>query len=130
MPTSGGGAGSGRAGGALVVKMLVETESPKRVIRRVPSKAAARPTVGVVTPAYNYARYLRECVDSVLAQRDVDVHALIIDDCSSDDTPALCRELAADPRVTFIRHERNRGHIASVNERLGAGDGEDIVKLH
>ena len=100
--------------------MLIDAHTAKRVIRRVPSKPAGRPTVGVVIPAYNYARYLRECVDSVLAQRDVDVRVLIVDDCSSDETPALCAELAADPRVTFIRHERNRGHIASVNEGLAA----------
>ncbi len=76
-------------------------------------------SVDVVIPCYNYAHYLRSSVQSVLAQPGVNVRVLIIDDCSSDETPAIGRELASsDPRVTFRRHERNRGHIATYNEGL------------
>jgi glycosyltransferase involved in cell wall biosynthesis len=75
--------------------------------------------VDVVVPCYNYGRFLRDCVKSVTSQRDVDVRVLIIDDCSSDDTPTVGAELAlADHRVTFRRHEQNRGHIATYNEGL------------
>jgi glycosyltransferase involved in cell wall biosynthesis len=76
-------------------------------------------TVDVVVPCYNYARYLRACVGSVLSQRGVDVRVLVIDDASSDDTPEIGRALAeSDARVQFIRHDANRGHIATYNEGL------------
>jgi glycosyltransferase involved in cell wall biosynthesis len=76
-------------------------------------------TVDVVVPCYNYSRYLRACVHSVLAQQGVDVRVLIIDDASSDKTPDVGSELAsADQRVQFRRHEVNRGHIATYNEGL------------
>lgn len=73
--------------------------------------------VDIVVPCYNYARYLKDCVDSVLSQRDVDVRVLIIDDKSSDKTPEVGQQLAAsDPRVTFRRHEINKGLIGTANE--------------
>ena len=91
---------------------LLQTSHESRGMSRLSS-------VDVVIPCYNYARYLRGCVNSVLSQPGVDVRILIIDDCSSDDTSAVGRELAvSDPRVTFRRHESNKGHIATYNEGL------------
>ncbi|HUI49493.1 MAG TPA: glycosyltransferase [Acidimicrobiia bacterium] len=75
-------------------------------------------SVSVVIPCYNYAHYLRGCVESVLSQEGVDVQVLIIDDASSDDTAGVATDLARDARVTFWRHEQNRGHIATYNEGL------------
>ncbi|QQQ78488.1 glycosyltransferase [Saccharothrix sp. 6-C] len=78
----------------------------------------ARPTVDVVIPCYNYARFLRACVTSALDQPGVDVRVLIIDDTSSDETPEVVAELTRDPRVEGRRHEVNQGHIATYNEGL------------
>lgn len=76
-------------------------------------------TVDVVIPCYNYGRYLRGCVESVLSQSGVRVRALVIDDASSDDTPQVGMELAAlDSRVQFCRHNVNKGHIATYNEGI------------
>lgn len=110
--------------------MLLDPHGGKRVIRGVPSTPRRRPTVTVVIPAFNYARYLPECLDSVLTQRDVDVDAVVVDDCSTDDTPQVMEALAAaDARVSVIRHERNRGHVASVNDGFARIEGEYVVKL-
>src|SRR4051812_19970195 len=76
-------------------------------------------TVDVVVPCYNYGRYLRGCIDSILQQKGVDVRVLIIDDASRDSTPEVGRELARlDNRVEFRRHDTNLGHIATYNEGL------------
>src|SRR5271166_3335342 len=75
--------------------------------------------VDIVVPCYNYGRYLRACVRSVLTQEGVDVRVLILDDCSLDNTEEVGRQLAMeDPRVEFRRHAANRGHIATYNEGL------------
>jgi glycosyltransferase involved in cell wall biosynthesis len=77
------------------------------------------PTVDVIIPCYNYGRYLRTCVASVLSQVDVDIRILLIDDASSDDTALVGQELADSNRaVTFRTHEVNRGNIATYNEGL------------
>lgn len=87
--------------------------------RLVADKMHAMSTVDVVIPCYNYARYLRGCVQSVLSQPGVNVRVLVIDDASSDETTELGQELAAsDSRVNFRRHEVNKGHIATYNEGL------------
>lgn len=76
-------------------------------------------SVGVVVPCYRYGRFLRECVASVLAQRGVDVRVLIIDDASPDDSADIAIAIAAeDSRVALLRHQANRGHIATYNEGL------------
>jgi hypothetical protein len=101
----------------------------KRVLRGVPSTPRRRPAVTVVVPSYNYARYLGECAESVLSQRDVDVRLIVVDDCSSDETELVTAALAADERVTIIRNEVNRGHIPSVNSGLDRVETEYVVKL-
>jgi glycosyltransferase involved in cell wall biosynthesis len=75
-------------------------------------------SVDVFVPCYNYGRFLRECVESVLDQDGVEVRVLIIDDTSIDDTPEVGQALAADPRVEYRRHPVNRGHIATYNEGI------------
>ena len=80
-------------------------------------------SVTVVVPCYNYGRYLRQCVSSILAQ-DVDLSVDIIDDASTDNTEPVGSALAADDRrVAYSRHVHNLGHIATFNEGLDRADG-------
>src|SRR6266850_3367574 len=69
-------------------------------------------TVDVIVPCHNYGCFLRECVESVLAQSLQTVRVLIIDDASGDKTPIVANELMREEsRVSFICHSENRGHI-------------------
>jgi glycosyltransferase involved in cell wall biosynthesis len=87
-------------------------------------------TVDVIVPCYNYARFLRECVESVLAQSHRDLRVLIIDDASTDDTARVAADLAAtDSRVAVRRHAGNRGHIAIFNEGIDAAAGDYMIIL-
>jgi glycosyltransferase involved in cell wall biosynthesis len=74
--------------------------------------------VDVVVPCYNYARFLRRNVKSILDQHGVEVRVLIIDDASGDETPEVGEELAVHPCVAFRRHAKNLGHIATYNEGI------------
>jgi glycosyltransferase involved in cell wall biosynthesis len=86
--------------------------------------------IDVIVPCYRYAHYLITCVESVLSQPLTDVRVLIIDDASPDNTAEVAGELAArDPRVHFIRHTVNRGHIATYNEGLDWVEGDYTVLL-
>jgi len=87
--------------------------------------------VDVVIPCYNYGRYLRGCVESVLAQPGTDLRVLIVDDASQDHTPEVAAELVArDRRVGYRRHATNQGHIATYNESLlGWADGDYSLLL-
>jgi glycosyltransferase involved in cell wall biosynthesis len=76
--------------------------------------------VDVIVPCYNYARFLEQCVRSVLHNQEVpSLRVLIIDDASSDDTSQVAQSLASrDSRITFRRHQTNHGHISTYNEGI------------
>lgn len=61
-----------------------------------------RPLVVVLLATHNGAAFLGEQIDSILAQRDVDVRIVVSDDGSTDATPAMLDELAADPRIVQL----------------------------
>lgn len=65
-----------------------------------------QPLVTVVTPVYNGARYLRECIESVLGQTYSNWEYIIADNCSTDETAAISREYAArDSRIKALRFD-------------------------
>jgi glycosyltransferase involved in cell wall biosynthesis len=67
------------------------------------------PTVSVVIPNYNHARYLRQRIESVLGQTYQDFEVILLDDCSTDESQSILREYAADPRVRLEFNEKNSG---------------------
>ena len=86
------------------------------------------PSVGVVVPCYNYARYLSHNLNALLRQSDVDLDVVVVDDASSDSSHQVARAFAdRDGRVRVICHARNRGHIASYNEGLELVRGDFVV---
>lgn len=48
----------------------------------------------ITPPVYNAEKYLRDCIESVIAQTYSDWELLLIDDGSTDDSPAICDEYA------------------------------------
>lgn len=85
------------------------------------------PKVSIVIPVYNSAKYLRECIDSVLAQSFSDWEVVAVDDGSSDDSPAILDEYAAkDSRIKVI-HKANGGVSAARNDGLAAACGEYVL---
>lgn len=88
------------------------------------------PSVSVIVPCYDYGHHLEGCLASVLAQEDVEVSVLVIDDCSRDDSADVARRLAAgDDRVEFRAHRENVGLISTANEGLEWARGEYVVLL-
>lgn len=75
-------------------------------------------------PVHNGERFLRESVDSVLAQDVDDFEVILCDNGSTDATPRICAEyVELDPRVRYHRSERNAGAAANFNQafRLARG---------
>lgn len=87
------------------------------------------PLVTVFIPAYNAEHYLREAIESVLAQTLGDFELLVIDDGSRDGTRAIAEAFAArDPRIAVISRE-NRGRSATRNEAFDRARGRYLAVL-
>ena len=67
------------------------------------------PTVSIIIPVYNTEKYLRKCLDSIIAQSYEDFEAILVDDGSSDRSGKICDEYAKkDPRFIVV-HKANEG---------------------
>lgn len=86
-----------------------------------------KPKISVIVPVYNAEKWLRRCVDSILAQTYTDFELLLVDDGSTDISGAICDEYATlDPRVRPF-HKPNGGVSSARNLSIENAKGEWIT---
>ena len=86
------------------------------------------PKVTVLLPVHNGEPFLAQAIESVLAQTFTDFEFVIVDDGSTDETPATVASFD-DSRIRLLRNERNLGLVPSLNSGLEAAAGEYIARL-
>lgn len=75
------------------------------------------PLVSVCVPVYNGEQYLKECLDSIIAQSFTDLEVIIVDDCSIDSSYELALHYASlDQRIRVVRNQRNLGLVSNWNK--------------
>ena len=83
--------------------------------------------ISVIIPVYNVEKYLRRCVDSVIAQTYDNLEIILVDDGSPDGCPQICDEYAnKDSRIRVI-HKKNGGLSSARNAALDSGLTGDYV---
>ena len=84
--------------------------------------------VSVIVPLYNKKDYVKFAVDSILNQTLAGIEVLIIDDCSTDGSLELCRELYGhNERVRILKQPHNMGPGAARNRGINEAHGKYIV---
>jgi len=86
------------------------------------------PLVSIVVPAFNAAAFLRESLDSLVAQTYSPVEILVMDDASTDDTGRIAGSYGAT--VRHVRQPRNRGIYDNVNDGIALARGDYIATYH
>ena len=94
------------------------------------------PKVSVCVMTYNQQKFIRQCLESIVDQQtDFDFEVIVGDDCSSDGTQEIIRELAARyPRIRYVRHPGKVGveenyrsiHAAAKGQYVAHCDGDDL----
>lgn len=67
--------------------------------------------LSVIIPIYNVEKYLRQCIDSVLAQTYSNLEIILVDDGSTDGSGAICDEYASKNNCIIVKHKENEGLI-------------------
>lgn len=86
------------------------------------------PVVSIVMAVYNGDAFLAEAVDSILSQTYRDFEFIIIDDGSSDSTPAMLKKYAEKDKRIKVFKQKNQGLVASLNRGILAAQGEYIAR--
>lgn len=93
------------------------------------------PKVSIIVPMYNVGDYAHPCLHSLMAQTYENLEIIVVNDGSTDETPAICRALlAADPRATVLDKEngglssaRNFGLAHATGDFAMFVDGDDLL---
>lgn len=88
------------------------------------------PKISILMGVYNAEKYLREAVQSVFCQTMRDWELIVVNDCSTDQSPQILGEFAqADARVRVFTNEKNLGLTKSLNRGLKECMGKYIARL-
>ena len=82
------------------------------------------PFFSIIIPVYNVAPYLRECLDSVIAQTFTDWEAICVDDGSTDGSGAILDEYAAKDKRFRVIHQKNAGVSVARNAAIELMHGD------
>src|SRR5687768_13638378 len=88
----------------------------------------AHPLVSIVMGTYNGSEFLKEQMDTLLAQTYPAIEIVIIDDCSTDGTFDMLKAYASsDPRIRLSRNSSNLGYNLNFEQAVKAAHGEFIA---
>ncbi|MEG1188067.1 MAG: glycosyltransferase [Bacteroidales bacterium] len=85
------------------------------------------PLLSIITPVYNVAHYLPDCIESILAQQFTDFELILINDGSTDESGELCDRFAQRDTRIRVFHQDNRGLSGARNQGIDAARGEYIA---
>ena len=109
------------------LKMLEENYRKTDVFKKkIEEVKMQRPKVSIILPVYNVAPYLRQSLDSIIAQTLEDIEIICVDDGSTDESGKILDEYKEkDDRIKVI-HKKNAGTGAARNDGLKIATGECI----
>lgn len=87
------------------------------------------PRLSITVLNYNYGHFLRDCLESILAQSYRDFEVIVIDDCSKDDSVRVVEPFLQDPRVRLITHTQNAGFVGSLIEGAEASSSPYLTVI-
>lgn len=88
----------------------------------------AKELISVILPAYNAERFLKEAIDSILAQTYTNFELIILNDGSTDRTEEIILSYD-DPRIRYVKNETNLKLIKTLNKGIELAKGKYIARM-
>lgn len=88
-----------------------------------------KPLMSIIIPVYNVEKYLKQCLDSVIAQKYNNYEIILVDDGSTDDSPNICNEYADKYQNIRCFHKENGGLSSARNYGVDRMNGEYVLFL-
>ena len=85
-----------------------------------------KPLLTVVIPVYNVERYLKRCIESVLAQEWKDYEIILVNDGSTDHSPQICDDYVKAYDFISVIHKENGGLSEARNTGISHAKGEYV----
>jgi glycosyltransferase involved in cell wall biosynthesis len=79
--------------------------------------------VSIIVPVYQAEKYIRQCIDSILAQTFTDFELILVDDGSKDNSGKICDEYAAEDKRVSVIHKENGGAASARNSGMDTAKG-------
>lgn len=79
--------------------------------------------ISVIVPVYQVEKYIRQCIDSILAQTFTDFELILVDDGSKDNSGKICDEYAAKDKRVKVIHKENGGAADARNSGMDKASG-------
>lgn len=108
-----------------VYKKLVAGES---LNLDIPVTAKSQSLVSIVMPVHNGEEYIGECINSILRQNWQNFELIVIDDGSTDNTISVIENFS-DQRIRYVKNERNKGIVYSLNKGISLARGKYIARI-
>lgn len=85
--------------------------------------------LSIIVTCYNFQNYIADAINSLLvATENINAEIIIVDDCSSDNSPNIIKSFTSD-KIVFIQHEVNCGPRKSINEAFTISKGKYICRF-
>jgi glycosyltransferase involved in cell wall biosynthesis len=90
-------------------------------------KLLNNPVVSIIVPVYNAEKYLDKCINSLLNQTYNNVHIILINDGSTDNSGNICNMYSRSDERVFVLHKHNEGVSAARNAGIDTSIGEYLL---
>lgn len=86
-----------------------------------------KPLISIIIPVYNSAKFIRKCLDSILAQTYTNWEAILVNDGSTDNCGVICDEYAKKNNRFKVLHQENKGVVSARNRAIATATGDFLA---